>query len=730
MTNNTTADLDRDIAHLIDSSENGIARVPRETLVRLRELFALQHSPIRDEQREAARKRVAAFMDAYSILRGADQEKIHSINFTPLLVADLRALLTSPRAGVPAPKGWKLVPIEATREMADSGHLAYDEHGWSGFKKIWSAMLDAAPAAPVAEPQTDNAANLITIDRRDLYGFVRGSIKRALEDASHGAAESHEPMSAVDCWSEAHTRTIEIFDSMKIAGIGEVQSAAQAVDAPVRVASIHDFGPVPLGEGQDATSTIQQALDCPTRDWTVPEIAAQAVAADGEATDEDRIDWIANAHCPGGMAYPVNVKNAIREALREARAAVSPATRMLNACDANALRTAIDAAEIAKFIDAERAVELRDIVMHAAVSPPADKIIQHLESSVLRYQRMVDELKQRLSQVVHSEADAANERAAVSPATAEPWKAPKQHCQNGGDVCLAGNRDGVCCPEDSCDIDDGTRKNPATADERAAKLDFSLLARLSARIMGCPINPALSKFARAVEVAARESQAAAPQANAAEESEDAYVIRRLSETLADVCVTLRGEDPVHPDDPLNKIELVKRLAEVLRMEVELYRAQAAAPASMPAFKRYNWDGKEHEAGPLVFFLDVLEALKIVEDEQAAAPAEAREPDAYMTLDCVSLKPASVYLDREDIADMRPDHVVPLYRGAVPADAGEAVLPPKRVEEIMAQAQVLASAWSLVGGRFDQGDALETAEQEKQNLRDLVSGAQGGKGGEA
>ncbi|WP_186058671.1 VRR-NUC domain-containing protein [Burkholderia gladioli] len=52
----------------------------------------------------------------------------------------------------------------------------------------------------------------------------------------------------------------------------------------------------------------------------------QAVAADGAQLDEDRIDWIANAHCPGGTAYPVNVKNAIREALREARAAVSPAT--------------------------------------------------------------------------------------------------------------------------------------------------------------------------------------------------------------------------------------------------------------------------------------------------------------------------------------------------------------------------------------------------------------------
>jgi len=36
-----------------------------------------------------------------------------------------------------------------------------------------------------------------------------------------------------------------------------------------------------------------------------------------------------------------------------------------------------------------------------------------------------------------------------------------RHCQNGGDVCLAGNADGVCCPEDSCDIDDGARPIPA-----------------------------------------------------------------------------------------------------------------------------------------------------------------------------------------------------------------------------------------------------------------------------
>ncbi|WP_257829282.1 hypothetical protein [Burkholderia glumae] len=155
---------------------------------------------------------------------------------TPLAMDEygdaLRALLTSPRAAVP--DGGKLVPIEPTQEMLDCW--------WDGLPKgtafvnctpcgVYGAMLDAAPAAPVVVLSDDDAANLITIDRRDLYGFVRGSIKRALEDASHGAAESHEPMSAVDCWSEAHTRTIEIFDSMKIAGIGEVQSDAQDVAA-------------------------------------------------------------------------------------------------------------------------------------------------------------------------------------------------------------------------------------------------------------------------------------------------------------------------------------------------------------------------------------------------------------------------------------------------------------------------------------------------------------------
>lgn len=39
-----------------------------------------------------------------------------------------------------------------------------------------------------------------------------------------------------------------------------------------------------------------------------------------------------------------------------------------------------------------------------------------------------------------------------------------EHCQNGfSDICLASQRDGVICPEDSCDIDDGIRHNHLAA---------------------------------------------------------------------------------------------------------------------------------------------------------------------------------------------------------------------------------------------------------------------------
>ncbi|RYG56538.1 MAG: hypothetical protein EON56_03955, partial [Alphaproteobacteria bacterium] len=42
-----------------------------------------------------------------------------------------------------------------------------------------------------------------------------------------------------------------------------------------------------------------------------------------------------------------------------------------------------------------------------------------------------------------------------------------------------------------------------------------------------------------------------------------------------------------------------------------------------------------------------------------------------------------------------------------------------VESIMEEAQVFASAWSLVGGPFDCGDGMENAASAKQELRETV-----------
>lgn len=42
-----------------------------------------------------------------------------------------------------------------------------------------------------------------------------------------------------------------------------------------------------------------------------------------------------------------------------------------------------------------------------------------------------------------------------------------------------------------------------------------------------------------------------------------------------------------------------------------------------------------------------------------------------------------------------------------------------IESLMEQAQVYASAWSLVGGVFDNGDQLEVAKVEKEVLKDML-----------
>ncbi|WP_257834587.1 hypothetical protein [Burkholderia glumae] len=476
---------------------------------------------------------------------------------TPLAMDEygdaLRALLTSPRAAVP--DGWKLVPIEPTDQMMVKGGFSFcgrvpNDEVFPEVRKVWERLLDAAPDAPVAEISAGTEPN-----------------------PSKESGQSEAVISARG------------FD-------------AQTVAAPVRLASIRDFGPVPLGEGQDATSTIQQALDCPTRDWPVPEIAAQAVAADGADTDELQgiVEACEELGCPDGMTP---------------RQFISDIWSLLIAW--------YQASSEGKI----------------AVSDPA----YHL--------------------VTATAALMGDERAAVSPATSE------SKCTR------CGSSTAQACNERGCFYLESGEGEPATADKRAAqKYDH------------CdPGNWRDGNDAVGDYQAARTSQTAAPQANAADESEDAYVIRRLSETLADVCVTLRGDDPVHPDDPLNKIELVKRLAEVLRMEVELYRAQASAPA------------------------------------------EAREPVAQWQTRVRAAKTAAwVNVTEEDAKHVMSElpeayEVRALYERPEPADAGEAV--PSFIRDVAAQKPVLGSSCGLCDSNRNRA----------QDLLKAAQGVQGGKGGE-
>lgn len=46
-----------------------------------------------------------------------------------------------------------------------------------------------------------------------------------------------------------------------------------------------------------------------------------------------------------------------------------------------------------------------------------------------------------------------------------------------------------------------------------------------------------------------------------------------------------------------------------------------------------------------------------------------------------------------------------------------------VSDAMEQAQVFASAWSLVGGRFDDGSMIDTANEEKEALERMLTSLQ-------
>ena len=62
---------------------------------------------------------------------------------------------------------------------------------------------------------------------------------------------------------------------------------------------------------------------------------------------------------------------------------------------------------------------------------------------------------------------------------------------------------------------------------------------------------------------------------------------------------------------------------------------------------------------------------------------------------------------------------PLYTAPQPQPPAQQE-PVAWASAIMEQAQVFASGWSLVGGRFDDGNALEFADRAKEELRSMLN----------
>ncbi len=77
---------------------------------------------------------------------------------------------------------------------------------------------------------------------------------------------------------------------------------------------------------------------------------------------------------------------------------------------------------------------------------------------------VADNLPDERALVAEADAYLAAHDAQPAPAPAQPSGFLSKHCQNGNaDVCRASQRDGVVCPDDSCDIDDGIRPKDTPA---------------------------------------------------------------------------------------------------------------------------------------------------------------------------------------------------------------------------------------------------------------------------
>lgn len=172
------------------------------------------------------------------------------------------------------------------------------------------------------------------------------------------------------------------------------------------------------------------------------------------------------------------------------------------------------------------------------------------------------------------------------------------------------------------------------------------LAKKYLRVEPKSASPELSLWRDFVLLAVTDTAPQPAQADAL--GEEAYVAKRMTETLATVYATIIGDDEVDTDDGLNAIERVVRAAQVLRLEVDLYRAQADAPDDTHKFKNFHRRlcerfGYVHDE--IDWRRDQVSLIEWIA-KKADAPAEARADALALLMERDAWKNAMQGLCRE------------------------------------------------------------------------------------
>ncbi|MBA1366799.1 hypothetical protein [Burkholderia gladioli] len=219
-----------------------------------------------------------------------------SVSGDAKLADALRALLTSPRAAVA--EGWKLVPIERSYDMRIKALIAFNtaeketNDRDDALDAAHRAMLDAAPAAPVAEPANVDLALIVA------------------------ALEHSKPTH--DHYHEARERHRKALESARRLVAGD-QAVAADGDSAQRVADgleACDWSGVPIGN----KAIIKHAISLLR--------AAVSPAPTVEGAHTDRVRWALSDVCrEAGITSSDRLSEAFARAMRRYfGAAVSPAT--------------------------------------------------------------------------------------------------------------------------------------------------------------------------------------------------------------------------------------------------------------------------------------------------------------------------------------------------------------------------------------------------------------------